>query len=192
MEEIRNVQVEAEEREETLKEDSRQPEAEVKYWKDLALRYAAEVENLKKSLKREKEEYYKFALEAVFKELLPAIDNLERALESFSTTQNLEALKQGVELTLKSLVASLEKFGLKQYVPSVGEAFQPSYHEALATEYHSELPDKTITRVYQKGYLLHGRVLRPALVCVCMGKEKLTEEKEDKKSVVDSTEEVEE
>lgn len=178
--------------EEKNKEDIERLQTEISYWKDLALRYAAEVENLKKSLKKEKEEFYKFALEAVFRELLPAIDNLERALESFSTTQNLEALKQGVELTLKSIVASLEKFGLKQFIPSVGETFHPAYHEALATEPHPEFPNGSITKVYQKGYILHGRVLRPALVCVCMGKEKPSPTQEEKKVGIDSIEEIEE
>lgn len=154
----------------SLEEKIKQMEQELKDWKDKALRYAAEVENLKKSFKREKEEYYKFALETVFKELLPSIDNLERALEAFENSSNVEALKEGVYLSLKVICQTLEKFGLKQFAPAVGDTFHPYYHEALATEFHPEVPDGGIIRVYQKGYKLHDRVLRPALVCVCMGK----------------------
>ncbi|MFN4196737.1 MAG: nucleotide exchange factor GrpE [Caldimicrobium sp.] len=145
-------------------------EEEVKEWKEKALRYAAEVENLKKAFKREKEEYFKFALEIVFKELLPSIDNLEMALKAFETSQNLHALKDGVELSLKVLIQSLEKFGLKQFEPAIGEPFHPHFHEALQAEHHEEIPNGGIVRVFQKGYKLHERVLRPALVCVCQGK----------------------
>ncbi len=161
----------------SLEEKLKQMEQELKEWKDRALRYAAEVENLKKSLKREKEEYYKFALEAVFKELLPSIDNLERALEAFEHSSNLSALKEGVYISLKVIHQTLEKFGLKQFEPAIGEAFHPHYHEALATDYHPEVPNGGIIKVFQKGYKLHDRVIRPALVCVCM-KDKKIEEKE--------------
>jgi molecular chaperone GrpE len=90
--ENKELQEEIQKEEEQLK----QKEEEIKYWKELALRYAAELENLKKAFKREKEEYYKFALETVFKELLPNIDNLERALKAFEQSENKEALKKGV------------------------------------------------------------------------------------------------
>ncbi|MCX8041901.1 MAG: nucleotide exchange factor GrpE [Thermodesulfobacteriaceae bacterium] len=154
----------------SLEEKIKHMEQELKEWKDKALRYAAEVENLKKSFKREKEEYYKFALETVFKELLPSIDNLERALEAFENSSNIEALREGVYLSLKVIYQTLEKFGLKQFAPAIGDSFHPHYHEALATDFHPEVPDGGIIKVYQKGYKLHDRVLRPALVCVCMSK----------------------
>lgn len=152
-------------------------ERELREWKERALRYAAELENLKKSFKREKEEYFKFALETVFKELLPTIDNLEMALEAFEKSSDINALKQGVELTLKVLVNTLEKFGLKQFEPAVGDPFHPHFHEALQAEPHEEVPEGGIIRVYQKGYTLHDRVIRPALVCVCQGSSKPKEEK---------------
>jgi len=159
----------------SVEEQLKQKEEEIKHWKEMALRYAAEVDNLKKVFKREKEEYYKFALETVFKEILPSIDNLERALEAFEQSENKEALKEGVELTLRSIIQTLEKFGLKQFIPSVGEPFVPHLHEALSTEEHPEIPNGSITKVYQKGYKLHDRIIRPALVCVCVSKK---EEKE--------------
>ncbi|MFN3567589.1 MAG: nucleotide exchange factor GrpE, partial [Caldimicrobium sp.] len=127
-------------------------------------------------------------LETVFKELLPSIDNLEMALKAFESSQNLQALKEGVELSLKVLVQTLEKFGLKQFEPAVGDPFHPHFHEALQAEHHEEIPNGGIVRVFQKGYKLHERVLRPALVCVCQGKpkdiyeskEQIEQEKEDK------------
>jgi molecular chaperone GrpE len=162
-------------------EETKNLEEELKLWKERALRYAAEVENLKKVFQREKEEYYKFALENVFRDLLPSIDNLELALKSFETTQNISALKEGVALSLKVLIQTLEKFGLKQFEPAIGEAFEPYLHEALQSEPHPEIENGKITRVFQKGYMLHNRVIRPALVCVCLGRQQ--EEAQEKTTV---------
>jgi molecular chaperone GrpE len=182
--ENKELQEEIQKEEEQLK----QKEEEIKYWKELALRYAAELENLKKAFKREKEEYYKFALETVFKELLPNIDNLERALKAFEQSENKEALKKGVELTLRSIIQTLEKFGLKQFIPSIGEPFKPYLHEALSTEEHPEIPDGGITKVYQKGYKLHDRIIRPALVCVCASKKEIKEEppQEEEENIIEN------
>jgi molecular chaperone GrpE len=182
--ENKELQEEIQKEEEQLKHK----EEEIKYWKELALRYAAELENLKKAFKREKEEYYKFALETVFKELLPNIDNLERALKAFEQSENKEALKKGVELTLRSIIQTLEKFGLKQFIPSIGEPFKPYLHEALSTEEHPEIPDGGITKVYQKGYKLHDRIIRPALVCVCASKKEIKEEppQEEEENIIEN------
>ncbi|HFC97867.1 MAG TPA: nucleotide exchange factor GrpE [Thermosulfurimonas dismutans] len=139
---------------------------ELKVWKERALRYAAEIENLKKTVKREKEEFYKYALEQVFRELLPSIDNLERALEAAEQSGETKALIEGVALTLKGLINTMEKFGLRQFEVALGEAFNPHHHEALHVEETEEHPEGTVVRVYQKGYKLHDRVLRPALVAV--------------------------
>ncbi len=175
--------VEAKDQKEDQKEEIQEPQAteknleeELRQWKDRALRYAAEIENLKKTWQREKEEYYKFALEQVFRELLPSIDNLEYALKSFETTRNLEALKEGISLSLKVILQTLEKFGLKQFEPAIGDDFEPWLHEALQTEEHPELERGKITRVLQKGYMLHQRLLRPALVCVCEKKKEAANE----------------
>ena len=144
----------------------KQKEEEAKKYRDQMLRYAAEVENLKKSFKREKEEYFKFALETFMKELLPFVDNLERALEAARQTQDVKALIEGIELTLKGLLQTLEKFGLKQFEVAIGETFKPELHEALAVEETHEHPEGAIVRTFQKGYTLHERVIRPALVAV--------------------------
>ena len=146
----------------------KQKEEEAKKYRDQMLRYAAEVENLKKSFKREKEEYFKFALETFMKELLPFVDNLERALEAARQTQDVKALIEGIELTLKGLLQTLEKFGLKQFEVAIGETFKPELHEALAVEETHEHPEGAIVRTFQKGYTLHERVIRPALVAVAI------------------------
>ena len=143
-----------------------QKEAEAKQYREQMLRYAAELENLKKAFKREKEEYFKYALESVMKELLPFIDNLERALEAAQKSQDVNSIVEGIELTLKGLLQTLEKFGLKQFEVAIGEAFRPELHEALAVEETHEHEEGSVVRTFQKGYTLHERVLRPALVAV--------------------------
>ncbi|HIE32915.1 MAG TPA: nucleotide exchange factor GrpE [Thermodesulfobacteriaceae bacterium] len=158
-------------------EEYRQLKEECKLWQERALRYAAEVENLKKSFKREKEEFSKYALEHLFKELLPSIDNLERALEAAEKSQDPKGLIEGVALTLKGLLNAMEKFGLTQFEAALGEPFNPHHHEALHVEETEEHPEGTVVRVYQKGYRLHDRIIRPALVAVAKNK-KQDEEKE--------------
>ncbi len=175
LEEQVSAEQKAEERTEEVDELERLRE-ELKQWQERALRYAAEVENLKKAFKKEKEEYYKFALESVFKELLPSIDNLERALEAAEKSQDLKGLIEGVALTLKGLLGAMEKFGLTQLEASLGEPFNPHHHEALHLEETEEHPEGTVVKVYQKGYKLHDRVIRPALVAVA--KKKSTETSE--------------
>ncbi len=160
------AQAEYPESREELIELLKKKEAEAKEYKELMLRYAAEVENLKKSFKREKEEYFKYALETFMKELLPFVDNLERALEAAKESQDAKALIEGIELTLKGLLQTLEKFGLKQFEVAIGEAFRPELHEALAVEETHEHPEGAVVRTFQKGYTLHERVIRPALVAV--------------------------
>ncbi len=144
----------------------KQKESEAKENRERMLRYAAEVENLKKSFKREKEEYFKYALETFIKEFLPFVDNLERAIEAANKTNDVKTLTEGIELTLKGLFKTLEKFGLKQFEAVIGENFQPEFHEALMVEETHEHSDGTIVRTFQKGYTLHNRVIRPALVAV--------------------------
>ncbi|RUM88546.1 MAG: nucleotide exchange factor GrpE [Thermodesulfatator sp.] len=169
---------EKEEKVEVPRGEWEQLQEECRLWRERALRFAAEVENLKKAVKREKEEYFKYALEQVFRELLPSIDNLERALEAAEGSQDVKALIDGVALTLKGLIQAMEKFGLQQFEVSLGEDFNPYHHEALHLEETEEHPEGTVVRVYQKGYRLHDRVIRPALVAVAKRPVKKEEEKE--------------
>jgi molecular chaperone GrpE len=137
---------------------------------DKVLRLAAEFENTKKRLERERDISLKYAEENVLKELLPGIDNIERAMEQAKEANNIDSLLQGVELTRNGLLATLEKFGVK-VLESVGEPFDPNLHEALAMEETDELAPNLVLREFQKGYFYKDRLLRPAKVIVSKSRE---------------------
>ncbi len=140
-------------------------EAELEACKDKVLRLAAELENFKKRMQREKEEHMKYALEAFAKELLPFLDNLERAVEAAKESKDIDKLIEGLDLTLSGYFKTLEKFGLKVFAAE-GKRFDPNYHEALTTEINDEVEENTVVKELLKGYTLHERVLRPAMVVV--------------------------
>lgn len=135
------------------------------------LRAMAELDNLRKRTEKERSEYFKFANEQLIKELLPVLDNLERATRHAQESEETKGLLEGVNLTLKMLNACLEKFGVKS-VNAVGEKFNPHFHEAVQVEERDDITDEVVVREYQKGYLLHERLLRPALVVVAKPKSK--------------------
>ena len=134
--------------------------------RDLYLRACADLDNYRKRTLREKEDLTKFANEAILKEILPVVDNLERALQHAASGDGNDAgLLQGVELTLSQFRKVLEKFGVVA-VSSVGTPFDPSRHEAMGQQESSEHPANTVLQELQKGYLLNERLLRPALVLI--------------------------
>jgi molecular chaperone GrpE len=137
---------------------------------DLYLRSRAEIENIKKRFQREKEDLSKFANEVLIKQLLPVIDNLEKALEHAQGKDALDALKEGVRLTLKGLKDVLIKEGLEE-VKAEGAPFDPNYHEALMQKEDDSVPAGTVLQACQTGYLLNERLVRPALVVVSKGKD---------------------
>jgi molecular chaperone GrpE len=131
------------------------------------LRLHADAQNIRRRAEQDIEKAHKYGQERLLSELLPVIDNLERALQASGTDDNalLLALKQGVELTLKSFVDCLRKFNVEMLDP-VGEPFDPLFHQAIAMlESKTAEPDSVLS-VMQKGYSLNGRVLRPAMVVV--------------------------
>jgi molecular chaperone GrpE len=132
------------------------------------LRLAAEFENTKKRLQRERETSLKYAEENVLKELLPGIDNIERAMEQGQDSNSMESLLEGVELTRKGLTATLEKFGVKA-IESIGKPFDPNIHEAVAMEESEEMEPNRVLKEFQKGYLYKDRLLRAAKVIVSKG-----------------------
>jgi molecular chaperone GrpE len=132
------------------------------------LRLAAEFENTKKRLQREREISLKYAEENVLKELLPGIDNIDRAMEQGQDSNSMESLLEGIELTRKGLSATLEKFGVK-VIESVGEPFDPNIHEAVAMEETEEMEPNRVLKEFQKGYLYKDRLLRAAKVIVSKG-----------------------
>ncbi|MEE8557812.1 MAG: nucleotide exchange factor GrpE [Myxococcota bacterium] len=133
--------------------------------KDRYLRLGAEFENYKRRTLKERESLFNYGNENLIKELLETVDNLERALGHAEEGLGTETLLEGVELTHRSLMRALEKFGVER-VDAKGEQFDPKVHEAIRqveTEDHSS---GTVAEVYQTGYLLKDRLLRPALVGV--------------------------
>lgn len=129
------------------------------------LRLAAEFENYKKLALRDQREHVRFANERLLKDLLPVIDNLERAIKSGKENPPGDALIQGVELTLKQALETLSKFGL-QPMDSVGKPFDPAWHQAVAKVESDTRCENTVVEEFQQGYLLHDRVLRAAMVSV--------------------------
>ena len=140
---------------------------EIAAWKDRHLRLAAEFDNFKRRTLKERQDLLNFGTEALMKELLATIDNLDRALGHVNQEEDVdkENLLEGVELTLRSLLQTLEKDGLK-VVEAAGVEFDPAQHEAIRQVPSDEHPPGTVVEVYQKGYMLKNRLLRPALVAV--------------------------
>ena len=136
---------------------------------DKLLRVAADFENQKKRLQRDKETSLKYAEENLIKEILPAIDNLERAMSQDQNGEDFSKhLLEGVELTLKGLLGTLEKLGLKP-LKSLGEPFDPNFHEALVMEASKDVPEQRVMQEFERGYMLKDRLLRAAKVVVSKG-----------------------
>ena len=144
-----------------------QAEMVMAHQKDEVLRVQAEMQNLRRRTEQDVEKAHKFGQERMSTELLAVMDNLERALQVNVDRENesVKALLQGVELTLKSFVDCFRKFGIEQIDP-LGEPFDPQLHQAMAMQENPNVEPNTVTAVMQKGYSLHGRVLRPAMVMV--------------------------
>ena len=136
---------------------------------DLYLRARAEVDNILKRNKREKEEWVKFSNESIIKELLSVLDNLEMAISHSNDENSLHALREGVELTLKGLRDILNKSGLEE-IKARGEPFDPCFHHAVSAEEDENVEDGVILKELQKGYTLHERLIRPAMVVLSKGK----------------------
>lgn len=132
---------------------------------DKYLRLAAEFENYKRRSQRDLNEAIKFANENLLKNLLPVIDNLERAIKCGKDAGMANAVMEGVELTHKSFLETVEKLGLRQ-ISSAGQPFDPSRHQAVAQVESDTLEANMVVEEFQKGYFLHDRILRPAMVTV--------------------------
>ena len=149
-----------------LEKALKKSEATVENQKDSVIRGKAEVENMRRRSAQDVEKAHKFALEKFASDLLPVLDNLERAIE-FSDKEN-EAVKtvvEGIELTYQSFISSVEKFGMEVVDPQ-DETFNPDRHQAMSMQENAELKPNTVIAVMQKGYVLNGRLLRPAMVMV--------------------------
>lgn len=148
-------------------------EAEIGRLKDQALRAMADAENTRRRAQREIEENSKFAVANFARDVLPVGDNLRRAIDAIpaEARQNdewLEKLAAGVELTERELMAVLERYGIRRVDPA-GQPFDHNLHQAMMQVESAEHPPGTVVSVFQPGYTIHGRLLRPAMVTVAKG-----------------------
>ncbi|WP_319588322.1 nucleotide exchange factor GrpE [uncultured Desulfobulbus sp.] len=146
--------------------------------RDQLMRVAAEFDNFKKRMEREKSKLLKYAGENILRDLLVTLDNLDRAVEQGNAavvddTKKLESMLQGVELTRKGLVATLERYGVEP-LTAVGLTFNPDEHDALTMEASEEVPANHVLREFAKGYRFRDRVLRHAQVVVSSGPAKVS------------------
>ncbi|HEV2720660.1 MAG TPA: nucleotide exchange factor GrpE [Thermoanaerobaculia bacterium] len=140
-------------------------EQDLREFRDRYLRTLADFENYRKRADREKADYFKYAMAGVIKDLLPVLDNFDRALEH---AEEGDDFHKGVSLIYKQLFDVLRRHGLRVIEESKVK-FDPNIHEAVVTEEDASLPNHTVTTVLQKGYFLHDRLLRPAMVKVAVG-----------------------
>ena len=141
-------------------------EEELSQAHDRLLRVSAEFDNYKKRSARETDEFRKYANQALLKEFLPVVDNLELAISSTDGKREIDkSLVEGLEITRKEILKVLEKFNVKP-VEAVGTPFDPEFHEAVMRQESDEYAENTVISEFQKGYLIHDRLLRPAMVVV--------------------------
>ena len=144
-----------------------QEEAENNY--DLYMRTYAEMENIKKRGIKEREGLAKYANESIIKEILPVIDNLDKAISHAQNDENSSALVEGLELTRDGLMKALQKAGLKE-VEALGKPFDPNFHESVSQQIDDTVAPGHVVMELQKGYLLNGRLVRPSMVVISQGK----------------------
>ena len=139
--------------------------------KEQALRAAAEAQNIRRRAEQDVEKAHKFGLEKFINDVLPVADNLERSIEAASAEgADLKVITEGVELTLKSLLDALKRHQVEQISPE-GEPFDPQLHQAMTMVEQPDAEPNSVINVFQKGYTLHGRLVRPAMVVVAKAAE---------------------
>ena len=172
----KKTKVDSGKKDKAKKEDVNEVKEQLATEKDRVLRLSAEFENYKKRKQRESDEFKKFANETIFKQLLTVVDNLERAISSTPKNSNEDGLAEGVKLTHKEIIKLFETFNVKP-VEAENQLFDPNFHQAVTQEETDEFPENTVSKVLQKGYLLHDRLIRPAMVVVSKRVEKENKEK---------------
>lgn len=141
---------------------------EVRSLNDKYLRLAAEFDNYKRLIQRDQRDQIRFGNEQLLKELLPVLDNLERAIKASQEGGDRNVLIQGVDLTLKQLTGVLSRFHVKP-VETVGQLFNPATHQSVTSVASKKIPEQHVVEEFQRGYLLHDRILRAAMVSVSTG-----------------------
>jgi molecular chaperone GrpE len=163
--ESNNSPPEAVAEENSLQEEINRLKEECAAYYDQYLRSLAEAENIRKRALREKEEYVKFAAVPVIKKVLLVMDDLERALAMSESNQDFEGLYKGLQMIAKRMEDLIQEEGVEA-IEAVGKPFDPQFHQPLMVEASSDHPENTVIEELQKGYILHGRVIRPSLVKV--------------------------
>lgn len=149
-----------------LETELAQAQAKLADQQDLMLRIKADAENARRRASQDVEKAHKFALEKFAGDLLPVVDNLERALAFINREDEaFTGIVEGVELTMKSFLDTVAKYGVQQIDPQ-GQPFNPDLHQAMTIQPSADVAPNTVTFVMQKGYELNGRLLRPAMVGV--------------------------
>lgn len=159
----------AESEEKSCEELLEQKNEECRELQDRLLRLAAEMENTRKRLEREKTDGVCFANESLVRDLLPVVDNLERAIQHGEREEDFQSLLEGVRLTLKGFKDAFAKFGCVAF-DSLHTTFDPKFHEAVMQMESADHPEKTVIQELQRGYTLRDRVVRPAMVVVSKAK----------------------
>ena len=170
--EEQNENVENQEAEKSAEETSdncddkvKKLEAELEEWKNSYTRKLAEFQNFTKRKENEVAEMRKYASEGIIVKLLDNIDNLERAVDASKESQNFDSLIEGVNMILNNLKNLLTEEGVEE-IEAAGKEYDPYEHKAMITENKEELDDNVVVRVFQKGYKMKGKVVRPAMVTV--------------------------
>lgn len=168
------VSIDSPKEEVDIKLETAEKEAKESY--DRFLRVSAEFENYKKRTTREMDEFRKYANESLIRELLPVVDNLERAIDSSINDKTADGfVVEGIDMTLKEILKVLEKFVVKP-IDALGKPFDPAFHEAVMQEETDEQPENAVLKELQKGYMIHDRLLRPSMVVVSKAKKNQDEE----------------
>ena len=150
-------------------DDVKAKNAEYEERSDRMLRTIADYENSKKRAEREKAEFFKYAVEGVIKDMILVVDNIERGIESAQESKDFDSLHEGIQLIHKQLGELLDKRDVT-VIQAQGEPFDPNLHEAVMHIESEDVEENAVIEEFQRGYLLHDRVLRPSIVSVSRGK----------------------
>ena len=158
-----------EEKDLTPDQEMARMQQEVEQANDMMLRLAAELDNYKKRVGKERESLIRYAAQDVLQELIPVLDNFERAIESADKSKDFVSFLEGVKMIYKNMYDVMGRKGLVR-IDAVGETFDPNIHEAVMQVTSEEHPENVVVEELKKGYMLHDRVIRPSMVVVSKGK----------------------
>ena len=150
---------------EELNKSLNEKDEKIKSLEERLLYLQADFENFKKIKNKERQDTLKFGNEVLIKELLPVVDNLERALEHSSETESAKGVYEGIQIVLNEFLKVLERSGVSR-IEALGKKFDPNFHEAFFQEERDDVEPETVISEHQKGYSLNGRLIRPSMVSI--------------------------